>query len=144
PKLAVGDGDRVEPPDAVDVHQPFGPREAKVEERHEALPPGEHLGLLPVLREQRDRLLDRARVVVLERRRLHAAIRASSTTRCGDSGRRSVSTPSASATAFAIAAPAAAVPPSPAPFAPSGFRGVGASSVTSTSTGGVSPAVGSR
>ena len=40
--------------------------------------------------------------------------------------------------------PTAAVPPSPAPFAPSGFRGVGASSVTSTSTCGTSAAVGSR
>ena len=52
--------------------------------------------------------------------------------------------PSASRTAFATAAPTALTPPSPAPITPSGLPGEGASCASSTSTGGISAAVGIR
>ena len=49
-----------------------GPGQAHRQQRHQALAAGEHLGLVTVLGEQRDDLLDGAGRVVFERRRLHA------------------------------------------------------------------------
>ena len=123
------------------------PREPEVQHRDEALAAGQDLGLVAMFGKKSECLAEFVRVVVLERRRLHKralSAKASSITRAGESGIRVTSMPIASATALAIAAPAAAVPPSPAPFAPSGLRGVGQSSVISTSTWGISLAVGIR
>src|SRR5207249_4805682 len=138
-KAAVLDLDLPERFNAVDVDQPARPRKAEVHQRHQTLPAREHLAFVAIARQQADRLVDRARVVVLERRGLHAL--ASSMTRCGLSGSWVTSTPSASATALAIAPPTAAVPPSPAPFTPSGLIGDGASSVMRTSMSGTSSEV---
>ena len=63
--------------------------------------------------------------------------------RCGVAGSSIESTPSASATAFAIAAGALIVLPSPRPFAPSGVSGEGDSRWPVT-TRGSSVAVGGR
>ena len=61
--------------DAVHVDEVLEVREAQRQHRHEALPAGQHLGVVAVLGEQRADLVDRLRRVVLERRRLHAAKR---------------------------------------------------------------------
>src|SRR5207244_7709112 len=55
----------------VDVHDQAGPGEPIVEERHEALPPGQDLGLRAVLAEQREGFGQRLRCRVLER--MHAS-----------------------------------------------------------------------
>ena len=47
------------------------PREPEVEQRHEALAPGEHLHVLVLTREQREQLVELPRGVVGERRGLH-------------------------------------------------------------------------
>ncbi len=93
--------DPVEPGDAVDVDEHGRADEPHVQQRHEALPAGEHLRLVAVLGQQRDRLLDGLGTLVAERRGLHGRI--SSHTRAGVSGSSTSSTPSASATALAIA-----------------------------------------
>jgi hypothetical protein len=49
-------------------------REAQVEQRSEALAPGERLGVAPVARQQRERLLEARRAVVVERRRLQPIV----------------------------------------------------------------------
>src|SRR5258706_14202393 len=139
PILAFDVAERIDP---VDVDQARRPRKPEVHERHQALTAREHLAVVAMASQQIERLLLGLRVVVLEPCRLHA--RASSTTRCGLRGRRVTSTPSASETALAIAAPTAAVPPSPAPFTPRGLSGDGASSVMSTSRWGTSSDVGNR
>ena len=75
----------------------------------------------------------------------HAPVvaRSMSRNRCGVTGScvTAPGCPSASSIAAAIAAPAALAPPSPAPFTPSEFSGLGASSLISTSIGGISRAV---
>src|SRR5207244_4882666 len=98
--------------------------ETHVQHRHEALASGEHLGLVAVLAQERARLLDGLRPLVAESHGLHLS---SSQTRPGVSGTSTCSSPSASATAFAIAAGTLIVPPSPSPFAPSGVKGEGVS-----------------
>ena len=57
--------------DAVQVDQPVGAREPEVEERDEALAPGEHLDVLVLPREQAEHLVDLPRRLVGERRGLH-------------------------------------------------------------------------
>src|SRR5437870_138351 len=52
------------------VHQDGRPGQPEVEQRHEALPARERLGLVAVLREERQRPLDRVGTRVEERRRL--------------------------------------------------------------------------
>ena len=49
-------------------------REPEVQQWNEALPAGEHLGVVAVLSEQRERLVDAAGAVVGERRRLHPLV----------------------------------------------------------------------
>ena len=61
--------------DATDVDEVVEVREPQREHRDEALPAGEHLGAVAELGEQRDRLVDGLGRVVLERRRLHSALR---------------------------------------------------------------------
>ena len=58
--------------DAVEVDQPLGRGEAHVQERDEALAPGEELRLVAVLRELGDGLVDRADGRVLEDGGLHS------------------------------------------------------------------------
>ena len=70
-----------------------------------------------------ERLVERLGPHVLERRGLHCW--SSSHTRPGVNGGSTSSRPSASATAFAIAAGTLIVVPSPSPFAPSGRNGDG-------------------
>src|SRR5437763_1954762 len=111
------------------------------EHGHEALAAGEHLGLLPVLAHERERLVERRGPAVGERRRLHRS--SSSQTRDGVSGTSTSSTPSASATAFPIAAGALIVVPSPRPLAPSVVNGDGVSTWPIVS-GGRSAPVGQR
>ncbi len=65
---ALDTGELVDP---VQVDQVLEPGQAQCEHRHEALPTREHLALVGVLGEQPERLRDRRRRVVLERRRLH-------------------------------------------------------------------------
>ena len=57
--------------DAVQVDQPVGAREPKVEERDEALATGQHLHVLVLPREQGEHLVELPRRVVGERRGLH-------------------------------------------------------------------------
>ena len=86
------------------------------------------------------RVVDRLCADVGERDRFHDS---SSQTRAGVSGSSTSSTPSASATAFAIVTGALIVVPSPSPFAPSAVKGDGVSRC-SILTDGVSAAVGQR
>src|SRR6185369_13089624 len=116
-----------------------GGGQPEVEQRHEALPACDELGIVAVLGQQRQRLIQGARPLQLQRRWLHK----SSQMRCGVAGRSTRSTPSASATALAIAAGALIVVPSPSPFAPSGVSGEGDSRCAET-TRGSSVAVGGR
>ena len=58
--------------DAVEVDQPLGRGEAHVQERDEALPPGEKLRLVAMLRELGDGLVDRPDGRVLEDGGLHS------------------------------------------------------------------------
>jgi len=52
--------------DPVDIDDPGGPCAPEVEQRHQALAAGQHLGLAVALAEQRDRLLEAARGFVPE------------------------------------------------------------------------------
>src|SRR5580700_95478 len=78
--------------------------------------------------------------------RRSAAARNSALIRCGVAGSRVTAPgmPVASSIAAAMTAPTPFMPPSPTLLMPSGLSGLGASSVTSTSTAGVSRTVGSR
>ena len=135
PRVGLADGradaeravlarDAVEPGDAVDVDEQRRAQQPHVERGHEALAAGEHLRLVAVLGERRERLVERLRPHV---RRSGAGFTAgsSSQTRPGVNGSSTSSRPSASATAFAIAAGTLIVVPSPSPFAPSGRNGDG-------------------
>ncbi len=74
-KLAVGDREAIERRDAVDVDQMRGLGEPERHGRHQALAAGEHAAVLRRhLGEQRDRLVDRFRRVIAERRRLHRLV----------------------------------------------------------------------
>ena len=70
---AVGPLDAGERGHPVEVHDVLEARQPQREHRDEALPPGEWLRLVAVLREQTDNVVDRLGRVVLERRRLHAS-----------------------------------------------------------------------
>ncbi len=61
----------------VHVHEHGRPRKPHVQHRDEALPAGEHLRLVAVLGEERNRLIDRAGPLVAERDGLHRVTRAS-------------------------------------------------------------------
>src|ERR671919_232381 len=76
-----------------------------------------------VARDRVERLFDGLGAHVAQRRGLHRET--SAHTRAGVSGSSTSSRPSASATAFAIAAGALIVFPSPMPLAPSGVKGDG-------------------
>src|SRR5271163_2288631 len=52
--------------DAIDVDQADGSSEAKIHRRHEALAASEHLALVPILGEEIECCLDRARRKILE------------------------------------------------------------------------------
>src|SRR5207253_465753 len=103
----------------IDVYQARRTDEPHVQRWDEALAAREHLGV--ACGERRDGVLDGLRPLVRERRRLHRC--SNSHTRAGVSGSSISSTPSASATAFAIATGTLIVFPSPTPFAPSGVNG---------------------
>src|SRR5262249_16789206 len=119
------------------------------QKRHAA---GKQLGVVAVLTQRRDRLLDGARTHVLECWRNHRArppllaCWIASQTRCGDAGMsRSVipSGASASTTAFMTAGVDAIVPASPTPFTPMGFVGLGVT-VDAVSMPGISAADGTK
>ena len=57
----------------VDVDEVRRPGEAQAQQRNQALPTGQHLGLVGVFREQRNHLIDRSGPVILEPRWLHGA-----------------------------------------------------------------------
>jgi hypothetical protein len=57
--------------DAVEIHEAVGARQPEVEERHEALAPGEHLHVLVLACEELERLVQLPRSVVRERGGLH-------------------------------------------------------------------------
>ena len=62
----------VETGDAVDINQVGGPRQTERHGGHQALPAGQHAAVIGgQLREQRNRLLDGFRRVILEWRGLH-------------------------------------------------------------------------
>src|SRR4051812_25982519 len=61
----------VEGVDPIDVDQRGGPGQAEIHRWDEALPPGQDFALLAVLREQIERLLERARRKILKRGRFH-------------------------------------------------------------------------
>ncbi len=69
--------DRVEARNAVHVDDDRGLDDAGLQQRDEALAAGEHPRVVAA-REQRERLVERLRSVVVERRGLHAAARTSS------------------------------------------------------------------
>ena len=63
--------DGVEPGDAADVDKVGGMAQPQRQQRDEALPAGQDLGVGAVLGQQADRLLHGSRAVVAERRHLH-------------------------------------------------------------------------
>jgi hypothetical protein len=71
---SVDDSDGVQPGQRVDVDQVGRCGEPHREQGQQALAPREHLGLGTELGQQRERLVEIGRPVVLERRGLHAAI----------------------------------------------------------------------
>src|SRR6187397_297739 len=141
----------------VQIDEQGRPDEPQVERRHKALAARDRLRVLPSLRERRERLVERPRPHVSERCRLHSVPPcatspsergapspsdtvslgplSSSQTRGAVSGSSRSSTPSASATALAIATGADIVAPSPRPFAPSAVNGDGDSRWSTTSAG---------
>ena len=70
---AVGPLDAGERRHPVEVHDVLEASQPQRQHRDEALPPGERLGLVAVLREQTGHVVDRLGRVVLEGRRLHGA-----------------------------------------------------------------------
>ena len=68
---AVRTGDPAQVVDPVEVDDVLEAREPQRQHRHQALPAGQHLGLVAVLGEQRGDVGDRLRRVVLERCGLH-------------------------------------------------------------------------
>ena len=72
---AALDRDRAECLDAVEIDQHSRPRQAEVEERHQALPAGEWPRVLPVRRQQGDGVADLGRAFVDEGWRLHRPLR---------------------------------------------------------------------
>src|SRR6266508_86182 len=140
--------------DRVQVDERGGPAQAEVEERHQALPPGQELGLAAVTREKRHRVLDGRGGVVVEGYRLHGcprlldwrALWITSQSRVGDMGSSVIRTPrgpSASLTAFAITAGTVIELDSPSPLEPSGVSGEGETTCAMSMTG-ASEAVGTR
>ncbi len=70
---AVGpDLDVVEAADLVDVDEQLRRGEPQLEQRDQALPSREHLGLSPTVVQETDRLVERARRFITEPRRIHA------------------------------------------------------------------------
>ena len=74
PEVVVRALDGAELGDPVEVDQALEAREAQREHRHEALPAGEHLGVVAMAGEQLDGLGERVRRLVGERRRLHRRV----------------------------------------------------------------------
>src|SRR5204862_729512 len=72
--------------EAVEIDEQARPREPEVEQRHEALAAGERLG---VVAEERERLVDRPRRDVVERRRLQRSSFTTTTRGRRSSARRS-------------------------------------------------------
>src|SRR5690606_10037234 len=134
-----------------DVDDDAGLGQPHVEQRHEALAAGQQLGLVAVLGEQRQRLVDRRGPAVGEGCRLHRApsrraASIASHTRRGVIGVWQIDTPKscrASVTALAMAAGGAMAPPSPMPFMPSTVKGDSVSR-WATAMSGISVAPGSR
>src|SRR4051794_25048318 len=133
--------DAVETRHTVQVDEDGRAEEPHVQHGHEALPAGERFRLVAVLGEGRERLVERRGAHEVKGGGLHPCN--SSQTRPGVSGSSSASIPSASATAFAIAAGTLIVVPSPRPFAPSVVKGDGVS-WWALVNGGRSGAVGQR
>src|SRR6266550_9339194 len=132
--------DAVEACREVQVNQDARAHESHVERGEEALAAGEDFRFVTVRAQRLHRVLGRLCANVGERHRLHVS---SSQTRAGVNGSSTPSTPSASATAFAIATGALIVVPSPSPFAPSAVNGEGVSRCAIL-TEGMSAAVGHR
>src|SRR5207249_7910361 len=65
--------DEGEARDPVEIHQRGRARETEIQQRHEALAAGQHLGVAAVAAQQRQRLVDGPRRVVLELRRFHCS-----------------------------------------------------------------------
>ena len=65
------DRDTAKRRDAVEIDQNGGPRQAEVEQRHQALPAGERPRVRPVRGQQGDGVCHLGRALVGERRRLH-------------------------------------------------------------------------
>ena len=88
--MAVLLGERVEAADAVDVHQHGGRGQAEAHGRDEALAAGQHLGVIAVLGEQGQRLVNCAGRVEVECRWDHLVllVREQGT---GDRGEKAVS-----------------------------------------------------
>src|SRR5262249_3885984 len=123
------------------VHQEFRVRQAEPQQRQQALPAGDHLGVLAALVERADRLVERGRPDVVELGRDHAAppfSRALCRARQTRSGVHGIvmslmpSGRSASMIALPAAGGDAMVPASPTPLTPSGLvvDGVSVRSVT--------------
>src|SRR5437763_5206151 len=145
----------------VHIEQRFGRGQAHVHHRDQALPSGQHLRVQVRIRKDLKRFVERVDPDIVERRRLHeptstcsarpawtlsraaCAWQINSHTREGESGSTVASTPSASDTALATAAPTLMVLPSPSPLAPRGVSGEGVSRWAMV-TGGISAAVGHR
>ena len=70
-KRSILDRDTAERRDAVEVDQDGGPRQAEVEQRHQALPAGERPRVSAMRGEQGDGVCHLGRALVGERRRLH-------------------------------------------------------------------------
>ena len=126
--------DRAQLRQRADVDQQLGLREPQVEHRPERLAARDELRAVPAAREQPEGRVERPRLLVVERCRLHrvpdraAAIAASSRRGViGHLGHLDAESASASFTAFAIAAGGAIAPPSPMPFWPKSVSGDGVS-----------------
>ena len=154
PHVPVVLADVGEARDRVQVDEGRGPGHAEVHERHQALAAGQELGLASVAREQGNGLLHGRGPVIVEPYRLHGrgtplaclARSISSQSRVGDMGSsviRTPSGPSASLTAFAIAAGTVMELDSPSPLEPSGVSGEGETTCAMSMTG-ASEAVGTR
>src|SRR5712692_1589869 len=136
---------------AVEIHEHGRPRQPELHHRQQALPAREDASLRAMADEQSERLVERGRTVVLERRGLHRAPPSRAVwidlkTRSGESGSESTETPrgaSASDTALARAGSGAMAPPSPMPLIPPTVKGDGVS-MWCTSMAGTSVALGSR